>query len=503
MRIQPVIKIFAILLLCLLCVAVGAIAYYREIGAFVAGRYGYRIVPADIFLDITGGRLGTVVAPTGVVLEDISWRWRYDNRPLFPFTPDIQIARLKWAPPAPDSTGPNQDINPIELLRLLSALSLPVGRVTIEQVMVGDGQGAVVVNSPGNGLLTIDISRMALSVGGVHISGSLNLDWNGQKLVCAGTIQAMFDKPKPILGAGVVIAPSCQTDKEPHLSAVITPQGLKPNDPAWRKINITVPIGERRPDRGMFELMNGQVVPPISGNIVIKQTSPLVIDAHINPINGDLINQPVRTSAVLITMRSDTINVGAMTAKWGEAGEIKIDPVAYDMKAQAATGMVTIHQINSAPILARWPIKGLYFEGIFDGVLPFHIERTIVTIKNGYVTAKNGIVRYVPKTPVAGQLSELGGGIALVALEDFHFDDLKITLNGVQGADQAVEMTLSGRNPALYDGYPVVMRVNLSGALEDLLREGQATMSLTDRLKLEQRQKNKHPPKDQRLEPKP
>ena len=57
-----------------------------------------------------------------------------------------------------------------------------------------------------------------------------------------------------------------------------------------------------------------------------------------------------------------------------------------------------------------------------------------------------------------------------------------MALNGVIGGDQVATLRLVGRNPAVYDGYPVDLKINLSGALDAIAQRSLDALAIPDRL---------------------
>ena len=48
--------------------------------------------------------------------------------------------------------------------------------------------------------------------------------------------------------------------------------------------------------------------------------------------------------------------------------------------------------------------------------------------------------------------------------------------------EQTATLRLVGRNPAVYDGYPVDLNINLSGALDAIVQRSLDALSIPDRL---------------------
>ena len=59
----------------------------------------------------------------------------------------------------------------------------------------------------------------------------------------------------------------------------------------------------------------------------------------------------------------------------------------------------------------------------------------------------------------------------LDALKNFHYDEIKLGIDREIGGETVVKLNIRGKNPELYDGYPVVLNLSLSGRLDEILLE--------------------------------
>ena len=71
----------------------------------------------------------------------------------------------------------------------------------------------------------------------------------------------------------------------------------------------------------------------------------------------------------------------------------------------------------------------------------------------------------------------------LQALADFKFDEVTANLNGDVTKDLAISLSLKGRNPGLYGGYPIEFNLNLDGPLNRLVRDGLSGYRIPDDIK--------------------
>ena len=57
---------------------------------------------------------------------------------------------------------------------------------------------------------------------------------------------------------------------------------------------------------------------------------------------------------------------------------------------------------------------------------------------------------------------------------------MALAVNGTAGSTLSVSFAVRGANPGFYDGYPVALNLNVSGALDTILRRGISTYRIPD-----------------------
>ena len=73
--------------------------------------------------------------------------------------------------------------------------------------------------------------------------------------------------------------------------------------------------------------------------------------------------------------------------------------------------------------------------------------------------------------------------LLLQALENFRYDQLRLTIDGRTDAEMDVGLHIKGANPDLYDGHPIELNLNLEGALANVLRSGLAGYQIPERIR--------------------
>jgi hypothetical protein len=136
-------------------------------------------------------------------------------------------------------------------------------------------------------------------------------------------------------------------------------------------------------------------------------------------------------------------------------------------------------------LLALASIEGLDGTGSLSGEIPVTLDPAGIRVKGGRLAATGpGRLSYAPgKPPAALQ----GGGesvsLALAALTDFRYDELRATLDRETSGQVSIGMHVRGKNPGFYNGYPVELNFTLSGELDRILRRGLAGYRIPDSIR--------------------
>ncbi len=154
--------------------------------------------------------------------------------------------------------------------------------------------------------------------------------------------------------------------------------------------------------------------------------------------------------------------------------------VPLDNRDQAFA--MDVNNVDLGALVAAFPTDGLSAIGKLAGRLPLRLTNSRLFIEKGRLSGRNGNIRYAPATAPAA-LAQGGGTILLQALADFKFDEVTANLNGDVTKDLAISLSLKGRNPGLYGGYPIEFNLNLDGPLNRLVRDGLSGYRIPDDIK--------------------
>jgi hypothetical protein len=188
--------------------------------------------------------------------------------------------------------------------------------------------------------------------------------------------------------------------------------------------------------------------------------------------NGDITFALPGNGTAVVTQADIALAGGAVT------GRDMVIPL--DGRAQSFAMDVT--SVDVGTLVSSFAADGNSATGKFFGRLPLRLDGAKLFIDRGRLTGRNGSIRYTPASPPAA-LAQGGGTILLQALADFRYDEIAASLNGDITKDLAIGLTLKGRNPGLYGGYPIEFNLNLDGPLNRLARDGLSGYRIPDDIK--------------------
>lgn len=240
------------------------------------------------------------------------------------------------------------------------------------------------------------------------------------------------------------------------------------------------------------------------GEGAIASSGAVLLDgvaASLGPVSVAGVNGTVRLSSLLppVAPAGQTVAVklldvgipltdGTLRFAYGRDGRVSVERAEwrwaggvlrarpFTLSPRAPKGLVELEAegIDFAQLLALAAVDGLDATGRLRGRLPVRIDGSTVRIDNGVLeAAAPGAVRYDPAEPPSFLEGEPGSATDMLrgALTDFRYRELRLTVNGTAGGELVVGLTLQGANPDFYDGHPVKLNLNLSGALDRILRQ--------------------------------
>ncbi len=165
-----------------------------------------------------------------------------------------------------------------------------------------------------------------------------------------------------------------------------------------------------------------------------------------------------------LQLDGDTLHIGNSALDLFD-GQLRIPASTLDLRAPERLLHLGVLQLDLAQILALVAVDGLSGDGRLDGVLPVVHDAAGIGVRDGVLqSTQPGLLRYNPaQLPMADN-------IGLQALRNFHYDELVADVQYQADGRYLIGLKLKGRNPDLYNGFPISFRLNLNGQLPGLFR---------------------------------
>jgi hypothetical protein len=197
------------------------------------------------------------------------------------------------------------------------------------------------------------------------------------------------------------------------------------------------------------------------------------------------VGLPLTDGVVALELRPDgRLQVDRLD--WQLAGgTVSAAPFSFDSRTPDLTMRLRADGLELNRLLALTRLDGISGEGRIDGVLPLRLGPDGAAIAGGELAAVGpGVLRYrKDAAPAALRAGGAGVELLLQALENFHYDALRITLDGRTDAAMDVGLHLKGANPGLHDGHPIEFNLNLDGDLANVLQSGLAGYRIPERIR--------------------
>ena len=166
-------------------------------------------------------------------------------------------------------------------------------------------------------------------------------------------------------------------------------------------------------------------------------------------------------------------------------GEVRIEQLNYRPDDSFSTTL-EVKRLQLEQLLALEQQPGLKGKGTLSGTLPLNYYQGQLTINDGELESlpPGGFIRYTP-TPAVKATASANPGLkmALNALENFHYNQLKIGITYLPDGTALLDTRLKGKNPDWNNGHPVNLGVNVEENLPQLIKTLQITEQLTKSIK--------------------
>jgi hypothetical protein len=140
-----------------------------------------------------------------------------------------------------------------------------------------------------------------------------------------------------------------------------------------------------------------------------------------------------------------------------------------------------IRGVDLGALLALLNVDGLTGSGRIEGSVPFRIDQGGVVLDSGRLAGTvPGVLRYTGSAlpePAADAPATDPVRLMRTALADFHYEELRFSLERATSGEGSLLVNLKGANPQVLDNHPFVFNIRLDadfGRLSAILLEGYA-----------------------------
>lgn len=165
-------------------------------------------------------------------------------------------------------------------------------------------------------------------------------------------------------------------------------------------------------------------------------------------------------------------------------GRLTTGPTTIPLDLSSGDITLTCTDLSLGALIGLTELEGLSAEGRLSGTIPASLKDGDILIRDGHLsTPEHGILRY--RSDVGPDA--LGGGVGvelmLKALEDFHYRQLVLTVNGSAAGQIEVGIHLAGGSPQVYDNYPMEFNLAVSGELSKIISDSLSGYQIPDRIR--------------------
>jgi hypothetical protein len=165
----------------------------------------------------------------------------------------------------------------------------------------------------------------------------------------------------------------------------------------------------------------------------------------------------------VVLVRDAEMSLAGGTARLRDG---RLAPASRQYKAT-----VTLDDVDLGQAVDLIGLEELRGEGRLNGSVPIEIDGELVTIAEGEVAASQpGMISFT--SPEARTALASGGepvDLMLRALEDFRYEALSVAISKPGAGEALLSLRLEGQNPAVLDGRPFKININLSGDVAPLI----------------------------------
>ncbi len=163
-------------------------------------------------------------------------------------------------------------------------------------------------------------------------------------------------------------------------------------------------------------------------------------------------------------MAGDTPAIGIESAGLHLAGgRFTVADVVVDPDSEQLHLPVRVEGLDLAEVFTLLGVEGLSGDGRLSGTLPLTVTGTTPKIADGRLIAQGPGILRVKSDQAEQALAEAGesADLLLRALEEFHYEELSLTIDQPAEDLAVIGLSMLGNNPDVMEGHPFRFNVNL------------------------------------------
>lgn len=160
-------------------------------------------------------------------------------------------------------------------------------------------------------------------------------------------------------------------------------------------------------------------------------------------------------------------------AEWPFAGGyIRVKPADFSFKGDAENRIVAqAVNWNLATIVEQFKLPDLKLVGIVAGDFPVVFRTGSAEVDNAVLEAskEGGVIQYTGSPAEAAAQADENSAMVFNALKDFHYEVLKVGLDGNLAGRMMMTLSVLGSNPNVLDGVPFQLNIGIDSDLVQLI----------------------------------
>ena len=225
----------------------------------------------------------------------------------------------------------------------------------------------------------------------------------------------------------------------------------------------------------------------LSGALTLDRLNPPRASA-VQTLRARRIVAAVPFEAPVLRFRFETAHGGGRFhiehAGAGIAGGLlSVTGAVIDSTAEANRMTIRLSGIDLGKLMDMLELEGISGSGVLSGAVPLEFRGETVLVTDGLLEAEGpGVLRF--RSQPAKRVLAAGGEQAVLllsVLEDFRYKRLSLSIDKAAAGDTVIRLSTEGHNPAVRDGQPFILNINLSGNLDRVFAAVLEGYRLSDR----------------------